>query len=130
MDRPPVQNGQTARQATANGNGKPMSGCWQTSILSHSVKILTDDTHNYRVAGITQPSSVFCDYIQHRLHVSRRAGDDAQNLTRRSLLLQRFLEFVEQSHVLDCNHGLVGEGFQKLDLCRGEGANLGTTCVE
>ena len=51
-----------------------------------------------------------------------------KNFTRGSLLLQRLFEFLEQPHVLDGDHGLVGEGFQQLDLRRGEGAHLGATC--
>ena len=50
-----------------------------------------------------------------------------KNFARRRLLLQRFLEFLEQPHVLDGDHGLVGEGFEQLDLRRGEGAHLGAT---
>ena len=42
----------------------------------------------------------------------------------RRLLLQRFLEFFEQPHVLDRDNCLVGEGFKELDLRRGEGAHL------
>ena len=38
-----------------------------------------------------------------------------------------FFEFLEQPHVLDGDHRLVGEGFEKLDLRRGEGAHLGAT---
>ena len=41
---------------------------------------------------------------------------------------KRFLEFLEQPHVLDGDHGLIGEGFEQLDLRRGEGAHLGATC--
>ena len=41
-----------------------------------------------------------------------------KNLTRRGLLLQRFLEFLKQPHVLDGDHRLVGEGFKELDLRR------------
>ena len=41
-----------------------------------------------------------------------------------------FLEFLEQPHILDSDHGLVGEGFQELDLRRGEGTYLGATCVQ
>ena len=37
-------------------------------------------------------------------------------------------EFLEQPHVLDGDHGLIGEGFEQLDLRRGEGAHLGATC--
>ena len=65
--------------------------------------------------------------VQHRLNVRRRAGDDAQDFARRCLLLQRFLELLEQPHILDGDHGLIGEGFKKLDLRRGEGAHLDAT---
>ena len=39
-----------------------------------------------------------------------------------------FLEFLEQPHVLDGDDRLIGEGFKKFDLRRGEGAHLGATC--
>ena len=39
-------------------------------------------------------------------------------------------EFFEQPHVLDGDDGLVSEGFEQLDLRRGEGAHLGATCVQ
>ena len=42
--------------------------------------------------------------------VGRRAADDAQDLGRRGLPLQRLLRLVEQAHVLDRDHRLVGEG--------------------
>ena len=41
-----------------------------------------------------------------------------------------FLQFFEQPHVLDGDHGLVGEGFEQLDLRRGEGTHLDATCVQ
>ena len=53
-----------------------------------------------------------------------------KDFTRGSLLLQRFLEFLEQPHVLDGDDGLIGEGFEQLDLRRGEGAHLDATCVQ
>ena len=53
-----------------------------------------------------------------------------KNFARRGLLLQRFLEFLEQPDVLDGDHRLVGEGFKQLDLRRGEGAYLGATRVQ
>ena len=79
-------------------------------------------------SGIAQPRGILRDHIQHRLNIRRRAGDDTQDFTRRRLLLQRLLEFLEQPHVLDGDHGLVGEGFKELDLRRGEGAHLDATC--
>ena len=52
------------------------------------------------------------------LDVCRRAGDDAENFTGRSLLLQRLLELVKQPNVLDGNDCLIGEGFEEL-ICAG-----------
>ena len=50
-----------------------------------------------------------------------------KNLTRRRLLLQRlgeiavaFLQFLEQPHVLDGDHRLVGEGLEQRDLFFGK----------
>ena len=39
-------------------------------------------------------------------------------------------EFLEQPHVLDGDDGLIGEGFKKFDLRRGEGAHLDATGVK
>src|SRR5262249_23283647 len=52
------------------------------------------------------------------------------DFTRRCLLLQRFLQLVEQPHVLYRDHCLVGEGFQKFDLSRSEGPHLDAPCVQ
>ena len=82
---------------------------------------------NLCVSCLAEPRGIFGDRIKHRLNIRRRAGDDTQDLARRRLLLQRLLEFLEQPHVLDGDHRLVGEGFKKLDLRRGEGAHLGAT---
>ena len=65
-----------------------------------------------------------------RLNIRRRTGDDTQNIACRRLLLQRLREFLEQPHVLNRDHSLVGEGFEKLDLRRGEGAHLDATCAQ
>ena len=35
---------------------------------------------------------------------------------------------LNKPHVLDRDHGLVGEGFEELDLRRGKGAHFGATC--
>ena len=72
----------------------------------------------------TNAHRIFGHCVQHWLNVRRRAGDDAQNFTGRSLLLQRFLEFLKQPHVLDGNHRLVGKGFKQLDLRWSEAAKL------
>ena len=68
---------------------------------------------NLSIGCLTKSRSIFRDSIQHRLDIRRRAGDDAKNLTRRGLLLQRLLELVEQPDILDGDHRLVGEGLQE-----------------
>ena len=57
------------------------------------------------------------------VQIERRAADDFQHLRRGRLLLQRFLKIlrprlhlVEQPHVVDGDHRLVGEGLQQVDL--------------
>ena len=60
------------------------------------------------------------DRVEHRLGVGHRAADHAQDLGRRRLLLERLLGLVEQAHVLDRDHRLVGEGLQQLDVVRRE----------
>ena len=76
---------------------------------------------------VAQARGTFGNGVQHRLNVRRRAGDDAQDFACRGLLLQRFVEFLKQPHVLDGDYGLVGEGFKQLDLRRSEGAHLDAT---
>ena len=61
--------------------------------------------------------------LEHWLQLAGRARDDAQHLRGRGLLLQRLgklaralLHLVEQPHVLDRDHRLVGERPHQLDL--------------
>ena len=89
--------------------------------MGYQSKHVTIDATNQSVICITQPCGILRNSIQHRLNIGRRAGDHAQDFTRRRLLFQRLGEFLEQPHVLDGDHGLVGEGLQKLDLRRGKG---------
>ena len=61
--------------------------------------------------------------LEHRLQIAGRSADHAQHFGRRRLLLQRFrqlarscLHLLEQPHIADRDHGLVGEGLQQGDL--------------
>jgi hypothetical protein len=45
-------------------------------------------------------------------------------LARLSKLLALVLDFIEQTHVLDCDHRLVGENLEQLGLPPGEGSGL------
>src|SRR5215831_16312134 len=71
------------------------------------------------------------DGIKNRLHIGRRAADDAEHLGRCSLMLQglpqfcvALLDLFEESHVLDGDHGLIREGFEKGDLFVSERSNF------
>ena len=75
--------------------------------------------------------SVLQHGLEHRLQLAGRAGDDLKHLRGRGLLLQRLGEIVgalaqlvEQSRVLDRDHGLGGEVRNQLDLFIGEGLHL------
>src|SRR5262249_1779628 len=77
--------------------------------------------------GLTNPHRVPQHALEYRLQLARRAADDLQNLRSRSLLLKRFgklararLHLIEQAHVFDRDHRLVGEGGDKADLLLGE----------
>src|SRR5215210_6312176 len=63
------------------------------------------------------------DRFEHRYDIGRRLRYDAENLDSRGLPLQRFrdlriarLKLLEQPHVLDRDHRLIGEGPEQGDL--------------
>ena len=85
----------------------------------------------HHVIDPTNPGGALDDGVEDRLHVRRRAADDAEHLGGRRLMLQglaqfrvALAEFPEQAHVLDGDDRLVGEGFEKRDLFVGEWANF------
>ncbi len=91
---------------------------------NHTVPLVESQHH---VIDPTNPGGALDDGVKHRLHVRRRAADDAEHLGRCRLMLQRLAqfrialaEFLEQSHVLDGDHRLVGEGLEQRDLLVGE----------
>jgi hypothetical protein len=75
---------------------------------------VTLDEANLCVSCLAELGSILSDSIQHGLYIRRRARDDPENLTRRCLLLQRFFEFLEQTHVLAGSRTLPLQGFNEL----------------
>src|SRR5262245_48150320 len=69
------------------------------SMHRYMLKDITIDAINQSVARIAQPCGSRRDRVEHRLNVCWRTGNDAQDLTCRSLLFERLLEFLEQPHV-------------------------------
>ena len=91
------------------------------------MKQLAIETEHVRKHASAESDSVAHDRLEHRLHVGRRGADHAKYRGSCRLLLQCLsqlararLHLVEQAHVLDRDHGLVGEGRDQLDLLLGE----------
>ena len=87
---------------------------------NHNVALAEPQHH---VINPTNPRGALDDGVEHRLHVGRRAADDAEHLGGRRLMLQRLaqfrvalLEFFEQPDILDGDHRLISEGFKQCDL--------------
>ena len=83
----------------------------------HDVAIAQEDDGIQRLA---EAGGAGDDRVEHRLDVGRRAADDAQDLRRGGLLLQRLAQLVQQPGVLDGDDGLAGEVLDQLDLLVGE----------
>src|SRR5262249_45872560 len=78
----------------------------------------------------TEPGDAPHDRVEYWLYICWRGGDPSQDLACGSLLLQRLghlriglceglvllLQLLEQAHILDRDHRLVGEGLEKGDL--------------
>src|SRR4029453_17414847 len=82
------------------------------------------------VDSVTKPHGVSSDRLEDRLDIRRRSRNNAEDLTRRRLLIQSFtdlrmgccegaillLQLGEQPDVLDRDHSLVGKGLKQGDL--------------
>src|SRR5512145_445368 len=93
---------------------------------------------NRRVLRLAKSGRAFGDCIEYGLEVCWRTRYDTEDFASGCLLFQGlahlrvglherpvlFLEFLEQPHVLDGNHGLVGEGLEQSDLLVSEGLDL------
>ena len=90
---------------------------------NHSQHV-TVNLHDVSIGCSAKTRGILRDNIQYRLDIRRRAGDDAQNFARRGLLFQRLVEFLEQPHVLDGDHRLIGKGFDQRNLALCEGLHL------
>src|ERR1044072_1298446 len=87
---------------------------------------------NHRVSGTksqvhiidsTHACGTCDDGIKHRLHIRRRAADDAEHFRCCSLMLQRlaqfsvtFLQFFEQPYIFNGDDCLIREGLEERDL--------------
>ena len=81
----------------------------------------------YSELGPAEPGRIRQHGVEDGLQVAHRVGNDLQHLGGRGLLLQRLakiarprLHLVEQPHVLNRDHRLVGKGAGEFDLSVGE----------
>ncbi len=61
--------------------------------MSDPPKDVTINAVDDSIGCLAKPCGTFYKYIKHRLKISWRTGDDMQDLTRGSLLLQSFSDF-------------------------------------
>src|SRR5262245_18763116 len=115
MDRCPIKYRAPPHRAANHGSTK-LAKSRDRAMMGHAAQDLPVLLNDDDVIGATKTSGTLGNRVQHRLQVGRRAADHAQDLTRSGLPLQGLLRLVEQSHVLDGNHGLVSEGLEELDL--------------
>src|SRR4029450_11575090 len=95
---------------------------WGEIVLCNEVEKCAVETLDRNKHSIAEPGRTLRDRIEDGLHVGRRAADDAQNLARRRLTLQRLgelavarLHLCEQPHVLDRDDGLIAERLEQRD---------------
>src|SRR5262249_17511440 len=102
------------------------------------VQQLTIISSNDTMGRGTKTQGALCDRLENRMDIGWRAGDHAEDLTRRRLLLQRHrylrmglregcvlvLQLREQADVLNCDHRLVGEGLEEWKLLGRKCASL------
>src|SRR5262249_12956893 len=97
-----------------NGYGTKMSPCNQTVPVAESQQHVVDPTN---------PRDALDTCVKDRLHIRRRAADDAEHFGSCRLMLQglaqlcvALLDLFEQSHVLNSDHCLVRKRFEKRDV--------------
>src|SRR5262245_51083137 len=70
--------------------------------------------------GIAQPRRRLGQCVEESLQIKRRTTDDLEHISGGGLLLQRFAQLMEETGVLDSDHGLGSEVRYQLDLLLGE----------
>ena len=87
---------------------------------------IIDNAHDGRCKSADKVIGALGNSLEDGLHVIGRTGDHLQDFRSRGLPLQRFPGLVEQPRVLDCDHRLIGEGRQQIDLLVIERTHFGT----
>ena len=79
------------------------------------------------VSAVRHQFGIAQDGVERRAQLMAHIGEELRLVLARDFELTALvLDFVEQPHVLDGDHRLIGEGFDKLDLLVGERLRLRT----
>src|SRR5262249_9693046 len=70
------------------------------TMMRREMQVLAIEAKNMAELRLAQPGRAFCDRVENRLGIVRRAGDDPQDLAGRGLLFERF-----RKRFLDCQAG-------------------------
>ena len=134
MNHSTVQHRQTCDRVTARGPAEELFGHSPRRrcgvVRGNLLKPFAVEPIDARDSGVAEVDGALQDRVEDRLHVGRRATDDTKDLARRRLLVERLghlgvgvrersvllLQFREQPHVLDGDHGLGGKGLEQCDL--------------
>src|SRR5688572_31028215 len=92
VDRSSVEHGTTIHRSTADKKTLFAARPENWPIMRGPIQHVTINAEDNSIVCAANTGSVFGDDVQHRLDIRRRAGDHAENFTRRGLLLERFLE--------------------------------------
>ena len=134
MDRAPL-HGDPPRDRSSPRQDRPrpqLRGIRALPVIAGDVLVLAVlENAEMGIVCLAQPARRIADRIEHRLQLVGRARDDAENLARRRLILQRLrdllragLHLLEEADVVDGDDGLVGESLYEVDLPLGEGTDL------
>src|SRR5919108_2559862 len=93
VNRLPIDYGSTTHRATVQWCLKTDWASRRSSIPSNFTELISVREHKHtRIRCSTDSGRILSDGVQHRLDISGRAGNHAENLARSGLLFERFGE--------------------------------------
>ena len=98
------------------------------SVMRAEAQVVAILQKHDRIISIAKLAGTLDNGLENRPDIGRRGCDHAEDVAAAGLISQRLreiarlgLHLVEQPHILDGDHGLVGEGRDQFDLLVGEG---------
>ena len=98
--------------------------CREAAAIRDRLEPLALDTREPTNIGTGEADRILKHDVEDGPEIERGAADRLEHVRDRGLLLECFLGLVEETHVLDGDDRLGGEGLEKLDLLQGERLDL------